>query len=170
MYSEHLHHGKEKVVDSLWLEVFLKNRLVIGLGSLHVPAQRQRLMTSRPHLGIFFLLLWQIESEGKKGTRFSSPLGKKHLWYYGGKVRDYSMVVNPKNTTFSKAKRLQNWNIYRRKEYTFKWKNTKNYNRSVTLALLISDLSSSVKVLPHGGKRRSNASTDCGLEVPVDFG
>lgn len=54
---------------------FLKNRLVIGLGSLHVLAQTQRLMTSGPHLGIFFLLR-QIESEGRKGTGLFSPQEK----------------------------------------------------------------------------------------------
>lgn len=70
---------------------FLKNRLVIGLGSLHVLAQRQKLMTSGPYLGIFILLQWPIESEGRKGTGLFSPQ-QKSLWYQGvGKKLEYSI-------------------------------------------------------------------------------
>lgn len=46
-------HKKKLWALSDWR--FLKNRLVIGLGSLHVLAQRQGLMTSGSHLDLSFL-------------------------------------------------------------------------------------------------------------------
>lgn len=132
-------------------------------------------MTSGPHLGLFFLLWWQIESEGRKEIGVSLPpslppspqeVCDTEVW-----GRDQSVVYNSKNT-FYKAKEIKELECIDRqgKNKLPRDKSAKSYNRAVTQALLSSDLSSSVNVLPHGGKRWSNSNTDRGLEVPVDSG
>lgn len=85
-----------------------KKRLVIGLGCLLVLAQKQGWMTSGPHLGLFFLLLWQIESEGRKeiGVFPPPPPPPKEVCDTGVWVRDQSVVYNPKNT-FYKANEIK---------------------------------------------------------------
>lgn len=103
---------------------YLKNRLVIGLGDLCVPAQRQGLMTSGSHLDVPFLLLQQIESRRQTGRHTGSrqgmtPRPRKEGCDMGvGEIRVLSVILKRLHLTMQKRSRHQN--IYRRKELTSK--------------------------------------------------